>query len=459
MIGSEQPTVQSAAWDGSTLTTLTVRDGEDVSGDGTVPRVSALPLELDFVNATYVPNTHSALQSDEVSFGHMRSVLTEADLDPRTYRAGLGRSFSLYLEHAYRSGQNVRIEATATENVQIIGGVLERADEAAKPRPVKLRPTGDRHRVDLPLEPVRIACVSPPTNSTPSKTFSSSSPTDHSEADTMNESPPWTWSMKRHSPIRSRQFFISGHFNEPADEWPYAVEKLVRLQDLVFEIKVTTRPSNVIKLEGNVASEHVKRLFAKILTDFDPKKGPGGEQTRGHSAVPPLQADRSHGERVRHLGRGLDSETYVAALVIGVLVRRASRMGRVADGRAEQAGRVSGVVCEVVQHGRGAGRTAVLRLADRDLGQAVHTARGLLLADIDGTLQCVAPRYRRRLSGRCHDDRLQIRLEDDRASFRYRLFEVAIQRAARHLRAVTGMILSPPGGLRPCCNRRPQAIP
>lgn len=153
VIGSEQPTVQSAAWDGRTLTTLMVRDGDDGSGDGTVPRVSALPLELGFESATYVPNTHSALQSDEVSFGHMRGVLTEADVDPRTYRTGLGRSFSLYLEDAYRSGQPVRIEASTSDYVQAIDGILERVDEGAAPRTVKLRLAGERYRVDLPLEP------------------------------------------------------------------------------------------------------------------------------------------------------------------------------------------------------------------------------------------------------------------------------------------------------------------
>jgi pimeloyl-ACP methyl ester carboxylesterase len=153
VIGSEQPTVQSAAWDGKTLTTLMARDGDDGSGDGTVPRVSALPLELGFESATYVPNTHSALQSDEVSSGHMRGVLTEADVDPRTYRAGLGRSFSLYLEDAYRAGQPVRVEATTSNYVQAIDGVLERVDEPAAPMPVKLRLAGDRYRVELPLEP------------------------------------------------------------------------------------------------------------------------------------------------------------------------------------------------------------------------------------------------------------------------------------------------------------------
>jgi hypothetical protein len=83
----------------------------------------------------------------------MRGVLTEADVDPKTYRAGPSRSFSLYLEDAYRSGQPVRIEATTSDYVQAIDGVLKRVDEAAVPISVKLRPAGDRYRVDLSLGP------------------------------------------------------------------------------------------------------------------------------------------------------------------------------------------------------------------------------------------------------------------------------------------------------------------
>ncbi|WP_315836288.1 esterase/lipase family protein [Bradyrhizobium prioriisuperbiae] len=153
VIGTEQPTVQSAAWDGNSLTPLMVRDDEDHSGDGTVPRVSALPLELDFSSATYIPNTHSALQSDEAAFGHMRGVLTEADVDPRTYRASLGESFSLYVEDAYRSGQPVHIEAMASDYLQAIDGVVERIDEPAVQTNMKLRLAGDHYRVDMSLEP------------------------------------------------------------------------------------------------------------------------------------------------------------------------------------------------------------------------------------------------------------------------------------------------------------------
>lgn len=149
VIGTEQPTIQSAAWDGESLTPLMVHE-EDLSGDGTVPRVSAVPLELGFDSATYFPNKHSALQSDDVAFGHMRGVLTEAEVDPRTFRAPWGQSFSLYLEDAYYAGSPVTIEATATDHLQAIDGVIENVDTVTS-TPVKLRPANGRYRVALPL--------------------------------------------------------------------------------------------------------------------------------------------------------------------------------------------------------------------------------------------------------------------------------------------------------------------
>ncbi|WP_315836289.1 CHAT domain-containing protein [Bradyrhizobium prioriisuperbiae] len=76
--------------------------------------------------------------------------------------------------------------------------------------------------------------------------------------------------MARHKPIRAREFLRSDQTTDSDDEWRYAVEKLHRLQDLVFEIMVE-RADELIVISGNVASEQVKRLIAEILTDYDPK--------------------------------------------------------------------------------------------------------------------------------------------------------------------------------------------
>lgn len=153
VVGTEQPTIQSAAWDGARLSLLMSHEGSDQPGDGTVPRVSAIPLELAQSSATYVPNMHSALQSDDAAVGHMRGVLTEMDIDPRTYRAALGASFALHIEDAYRSTDSVRIEAVPSEYLQRIDGVIERLDEVSEPIAIALRPSGDRYCTDETLAP------------------------------------------------------------------------------------------------------------------------------------------------------------------------------------------------------------------------------------------------------------------------------------------------------------------
>jgi hypothetical protein len=45
VVGIDQPTYQSAVWQGGQLKTMHSYDGKDLGGDGTVPRVSASPQE------------------------------------------------------------------------------------------------------------------------------------------------------------------------------------------------------------------------------------------------------------------------------------------------------------------------------------------------------------------------------------------------------------------------------
>ena len=153
VVGTEQPTIQSAKWNGSLLSMLNSYEDEDRSGDGTVPRVSAFPFELSQSSAAYVPNTHSALQSDTAAFGHMRGVLSESDIDLTAYRGALGGSISLYLKDAYSSAESVAIEARTSDYVQKVDGVIVRVDEQADAISITLRPTDGSYRTDVALEP------------------------------------------------------------------------------------------------------------------------------------------------------------------------------------------------------------------------------------------------------------------------------------------------------------------
>lgn len=158
VVGIEQPTLQSAKLEGSTLTMLRSLGGQDLKGDGTVPRPSSIPLELTQQSASYVATTHSALQSDDGALGHVRGVLTEVDVDMSKFReVGVG-TLGLDLQDAYAADQAVEISAVASDYVQSIPGRITRLDAAQQDTTITLRPAGDKHvgSVKLPAGLYRV---------------------------------------------------------------------------------------------------------------------------------------------------------------------------------------------------------------------------------------------------------------------------------------------------------------
>ncbi|MGY4172644.1 esterase/lipase family protein [Bradyrhizobium sp. USDA 4529] len=159
VVGIEQPTLQSAKFDGTALAMLRSLGGRDLKGDGTVPRPSAIPVELAQQSASYVATTHSALQSDHGALGHVRGVLTEADIDLSKFReVGVG-TLGLDLQDAYAADKTVEISAIPSDYVQSIPGRITRLDAAQQETTITLRPTGgDRYvgSVKLPTGLYRV---------------------------------------------------------------------------------------------------------------------------------------------------------------------------------------------------------------------------------------------------------------------------------------------------------------
>ena len=80
VVGLAQTTKQSGRWDGDRLTIESSHGGEDMGGDGTVPRVSATPIETDDWQPTYQPmysgDLHASLQNAEPVQTQLLGVLT-----------------------------------------------------------------------------------------------------------------------------------------------------------------------------------------------------------------------------------------------------------------------------------------------------------------------------------------------------------------------------------------------
>lgn len=155
VVGINQPTWQSASLKDGVLTSLRAHQGKDLGGDGTVPRVSAIPIADNESSATYVATSHSALQTVPAALDHLKGVMTGTGIDLgkfRTSHAG-GAPIRLSVQDAYQANEQVRLEAVPTGYLQFLNGTVERLDEPAEPRTLVLRPRDGVYRADVSLEP------------------------------------------------------------------------------------------------------------------------------------------------------------------------------------------------------------------------------------------------------------------------------------------------------------------
>jgi hypothetical protein len=115
VVGIEQPTNQSVRIAGRGVEILKSYQGEDELGDGTVPRRSAVPLELEGLSEEiYGADCHASLQNEAGVLANVRGVLTEPTR--RARRAALPVTLRLALDDVVAPGAPARIR------VQPVGG-------------------------------------------------------------------------------------------------------------------------------------------------------------------------------------------------------------------------------------------------------------------------------------------------------------------------------------------------
>ncbi|MFA6506630.1 MAG: hypothetical protein WCT14_11050 [Treponemataceae bacterium] len=86
-VGIEQSTQQSATVRGTEVEFLKSCGGKDLGGDGTVPRVSATPVDLEGSDREiYSGEMHGSLQNAEGSLANIHGILTRGDIDWSKYR-------------------------------------------------------------------------------------------------------------------------------------------------------------------------------------------------------------------------------------------------------------------------------------------------------------------------------------------------------------------------------------
>jgi pimeloyl-ACP methyl ester carboxylesterase len=126
VVGIEQPTAQTARLEGGQATLLNAYGGEDLGGDGTVPRVSATPIELgDAKREVYAAETHGALQNADGTLANLKGVLTRDKIDFRKFqRAEDAASLRLELDDVVLPGQPLTVRVHPSEGNPRIGVTL-----------------------------------------------------------------------------------------------------------------------------------------------------------------------------------------------------------------------------------------------------------------------------------------------------------------------------------------------
>jgi len=124
VVGTRQPTNQSGELlSGRVIVGTNLPEGIDAllgEGDGTVPRLSAIPVELsDEYRQTFFAERHGSLQRNETVLAHVREIIEQAqvvglkeirgaDVDPQ---AAAFPALSVALDDLYVEGEPVRIRA------------------------------------------------------------------------------------------------------------------------------------------------------------------------------------------------------------------------------------------------------------------------------------------------------------------------------------------------------------
>jgi pimeloyl-ACP methyl ester carboxylesterase len=162
VIGTFQPTAQSAKTHGDGVQLIHSYDGEDIGGDGTVPRVSATPIEVEHEeNAMFAAQRHASLQNDDPVLAQLAGILSGLHLDLAAFRAPPTVGLSLDVNDVYEAGEPVTVKARPErESTDALLAVVEDASQPPDSQhPVELaraplRPAGDGwHSVELPPLP------------------------------------------------------------------------------------------------------------------------------------------------------------------------------------------------------------------------------------------------------------------------------------------------------------------
>lgn len=159
VIGTFQPTAQSARRAGNKVELIRSYVGKDLGGDGTVPRVSASPLELDDeANAMFASERHGSLQNADPVLVQLAGVMSGLEINFAVFRGVVPTiSLALELDDAYSVDEPVGFAVDPEElPATPLTAIVEDVDSALEVSRQTLRPDEGRYRGEAPPLPAGV---------------------------------------------------------------------------------------------------------------------------------------------------------------------------------------------------------------------------------------------------------------------------------------------------------------
>jgi len=128
VVGIAQETYLSAQLRSGTVTLLKSNKGEESGGDGTVPRVSAIPIELQNAeNTMFAPTPHGSLQNTDSVLVHIEGILSGTNIDLGRFRKE--QTVALQVEDLFWSDEPIVVQARPTKSETNLLMTLYRSGE------------------------------------------------------------------------------------------------------------------------------------------------------------------------------------------------------------------------------------------------------------------------------------------------------------------------------------------
>ena len=146
IVGTFQPTLLSARLYQGRVEFMHERNG-DTDGDGTVPRVSATPIELSQEEgAMFAADRHASLQNNDAVLVQLAGILSGRD----TSRVRAGSRLGLELDDAFGSDEPLTFNVQSEDPMAELSALITRADTGEEVKGVDLGTGSGWRSVEIP---------------------------------------------------------------------------------------------------------------------------------------------------------------------------------------------------------------------------------------------------------------------------------------------------------------------